>query len=133
SSGTGSFLGLHLLLPLRASEPGATQVFLNKHPGAGMPPGRPAVGASVRVSLPPSKEVPGQSARSVLVAQVDGGNGHSGKRSPDLHFGLGRGQPQAPLTVEIRWRDPGGTVHQETHAMPPGWHTVVLGWPKSGG
>ncbi|MFM7787540.1 MAG: ASPIC/UnbV domain-containing protein, partial [Microcystis panniformis] len=41
----------------------------------------PAIGAAVKVSLPDGSQ---------LVAQVDGGNGHSGVRSPVLHFGLGK-------------------------------------------
>jgi enediyne biosynthesis protein E4 len=133
SSRAGGFLGLHLLVPVLPGEPAETQVFRNRHPGAGIPPGRPAVGASVRVYLPDPKTGPGRHVRRVLVAQVDGGNGHSGKRSPDLHFGLGAGQDSASLAVEIRWRDPRGRVRQETHSMPPGWHTVVLGWPKAQG
>ena len=60
-----------------------------------------------------------------LVAQVDGGNGHSGKRSPDLHFGLGR-VGTTPLRVDVRWRDSQGTVGQHTLSLPPGWHTVML-------
>ena len=63
-----------------------------------------------------------------LVGQVDGGNGHSGKRSPDLHFGLGRAGA-GPFRVELRWRDPGGNVQEHTLSLPPGWHTVLLGWP----
>jgi hypothetical protein len=62
-----------------------------------------------------------------LVAQVDGGNGHSGKRSQDLQLGLGRGGSTTPLRVALRWRDPRGRVHRETLELAPGWHTVVLG------
>ncbi|HSL84187.1 MAG TPA: CRTAC1 family protein, partial [Thermoanaerobaculia bacterium] len=71
----GAFLGLHLLHPL---EPGATR----HRPGPPGPDTRgfPAVGAEAVVRLP------GGGSR---VAQVDGGNGHSGVRSPELHFGLG--------------------------------------------
>jgi hypothetical protein len=62
-----------------------------------------------------------------LVSQVDGGNGHSGKRSPDLHFGLGSVSPLNPVTVELNWRDPRGEVHREVMKLRPGWHTVLLG------
>ncbi len=41
---------------------------------------RPAIGAAATVFLPDGRR---------MTAQVDGGNGHSGKRSQDLHFGLG--------------------------------------------
>ena len=43
-------------------------------------PGRPAIGAAATVFLPDGRR---------MSAQVDGGNGHSGKRSQDIHFGLG--------------------------------------------
>jgi len=42
------------------------------------------------------------------VQQVDGGNGHSGKRSPDLQFGLGHLAGNEPVSVELRWRDTRG-------------------------
>lgn len=84
--------------------------------------GRAAVGAVVTVTLPNGK---------VLTRQVDGGNGHSGKRSPDLHFGLG--SIQGMVQVKVRWRDPDGNVQQESLSLKPGWYTVLLGWSKSGG
>jgi hypothetical protein len=65
----------------------------------------------------------------IFVAQVDGGSGHSGKRSPDLHFGLGHDPVPDKLKVDLRWRDPSGALHRQTVEVPPGWQTVVLGWP----
>jgi hypothetical protein len=114
----GAFLGLHLLLPL---EHGST-VVRDGHPGGGNLRGRPAIGASARVT---------RSDGRVLVGQVDGGNGHSGKRSPDLHFGLGDDRA-AGVKVELRWRDPSGAVRAEQLELEPGWHTVLLGWPEGG-
>ena len=64
-------------------------------------------------------------------AQVDGGNGHSGKRSSDLHFGLGQASSDSKLAVELSWRDPGGKVRREMHHLTPGWHTVLLGYPET--
>lgn len=113
----GAFLGLHLLLPTR---PGPT-VVRTGHPGAGAR-GRPAIGATVAVHLEDGRR---------MVAQVDGGNGHSGKRSNDVHLGLG--DAVGPLSVEVRWRDPDGRVHREVHRLTPGWHTIVLGWPDQKG
>jgi hypothetical protein len=63
-----------------------------------------------------------------LVAQVDGGNGHSGKRSSDLHFGLGSVPKDVQFSIHLRWRDPAGQVRSETLKLAPGWHTVQLGW-----
>lgn len=98
----GSFLGLRLLLPVEGSVAAAY----------------PAIGAQAVVRLP---------SGAVRVGQVDGGNGHSGKRSPDLHFGLGRHPPGVPVRVDLRWRDAHGVPRTETLALTPGWHTVVLG------
>ncbi len=122
----GDFLGLHLLLPL---EPGRATTHRRGHP-AGDVAGRPAVGAVARVR---------RRDGSILIAQVDGGSGHSGKRSPDVHIGLGSTDADADaaaggaLTVELTWRDPDGRVHTEALRLEPGWHTVVLGWPARGG
>ena len=109
------FLGLHLRLPL---EPGPLSV----HPGdpSQDAPSRPAIGATARVQLPDGRG---------LAGQVDGGNGHSGKRSPDLHFGLGP-RPPRECRVELRWRDPNGSSHRDVLALEPGWHTVRLGWER---
>jgi enediyne biosynthesis protein E4 len=112
------FLGLHLLLPLHAGDPEQTRERAG-HPGADTP-GRPAIGASVTVHLPDGRK---------LTAQVDGGSGHSGKRSPDLHFGLGRLSTGEKVPAELHWRDPDGAVHWEHISLLPGWHTIELGWP----
>ncbi|HEV7518694.1 MAG TPA: CRTAC1 family protein, partial [Thermoanaerobaculia bacterium] len=78
----------------------------------------PAIGAAATVHLPDGRR---------LVGQVDGGNGHSGKRSPDLHFGLGRLPASARLPVDLAWRDAHGAVHRQTLQLAPGRHTVLLG------
>ena len=116
----GGFLGLHLVLPPRPT--GSARVRARPgHPGPDLA-GRPALGAAAAVFAPDGRR---------LVAQVDGGNGHSGKRSPDLHFGLGPVPDDARLPVELRWRDPEGRTHQERMTFSPGWHTVQLGWPAT--
>jgi len=79
---------------------------------------RPAVGAAASVRLPDGRR---------LAAQVDGGSGHSGKRAPMLHFGLGGLAAGTPLEVELRWRDGEGRVRAETLRLAPGWHRIVLG------
>ncbi len=118
----GSFLGLHLLLPVDRDRREATRCRPG-HPGGDLA-GRPAIGASARVRLAGGR---------VLQAQVDGGNGHSGKRSFDLHFGLGRAEAKDPLDVELSWRDPSGRVRRESRPLTPGWHTVLLGYPGTTG
>ena len=116
----GAFLGLHLLLPLATGESGDT-VVRQGHPTPDLK-GRAAIGAVVTITLPGGQ---------VLTRQVDGGNGHSGKRGPDLHFGLG--QIAGPVNVRIDWRDPEGHVRRDSLSLKPGWYTVLAGWRKSGG
>jgi hypothetical protein len=107
----GAFLGLHLRLPTGTSIATTVQP---GHPTGGLA-GRPAIGATVTVET---------ADRRLLTRQVDGGNGHSGKRSPDLHFGLGA--QTAAVKVNVKWRDNHGNIREETHHLNPGWHTLTL-------
>jgi hypothetical protein len=75
-----------------------------------------AIGATATVYLPDGRR---------LVAQSDGGTGHSGKRSPDIHFGLGNLPSGQALRVDVRWRDVRG-IQSRTYMMQPGWHIVNL-------
>ena len=119
SPSSGESLGLHLLLPLRPEQPVKTRVSSGP-PGAEIR-GRPAVGAIATVRLPDGRR---------LTAQVDGGNGHSGKRSSALHFGLGDVSSNSEVEVDLRWRDPEGQKRHETVRLRPGSHTMLLGWPE---
>jgi len=112
----GAYLCLHLLLPVQGEPP--SEFRIQSGPPTSAPPGRPAIGATVTVNLPDGKHV---------MAQVDGGNGHSGRRSPELHFGLGQVAADARLSVAIRWRDVAGQVHSRTVELSPGCHTILLG------
>jgi hypothetical protein len=116
----GTFLGLHLLLPPDRGGVGRTRSRPG-HPGGDLI-GRPALGASAMLRLPDGR---------AMRAQVDGGNGHSGKRSFDLHFGLGPMRPDSSLAAELTWRDPAGRVRREILELTPGWHTVLLGYPDT--
>lgn len=105
-------------------------VFLNQAPNPGRSlvldlrrPGlegalTPAVGAAVSVRLPDGRR---------LVAQVDGGSGHSGARSPEVHLGLGDIPASTRLPVEVTWRDSEGRVHREDFRLSPGRHRIDLG------
>ncbi len=110
-----AYLALRLLLPT------GPQADTRSHPGALRPAdaGRPAIGAVAVVELP-------EGGRR-LVGLVDGGNGHSGRRSSDIHFGLGRVPHDRPLRVSLRWRDAHGRRHAAVRELTPGWHTLVLG------
>jgi hypothetical protein len=121
----GAFLGLHLRLPVGGGRGGET-VVVPGHPERkthGLT--RPAIGATATVHVP--------GGRPALVAQVDGGTGHSGKRAPDLHFGLGQVEPSTELRVDIRWRGPDGRIRSTTLMLKPGWYTVLLGEPTEAG
>jgi len=112
----GAFLSLNLRLPVKSMGVKSPR----PHSYTPMLPharSRPAIGAAATVYLPEGRR---------LAAQVDGGNGHSGKRSPDLHFGLGKIARDTPLRVDVRWRDGAGTAHQETLRLAPGRHTILL-------
>jgi hypothetical protein len=80
------------------------------------PAGAPVVGAEVCVMLPNG---------SKHVDQVDGGSGHSGKRSQEVHIGLGKAVPDQ-LDVQLSWRDHSGAVHHQTVQLTPGRHTLQL-------
>jgi enediyne biosynthesis protein E4 len=117
SNNPGAFIGLRLRLPVGDSM-SRTRVCS----GPTMLPSRAAIGAEARVFLP---------GRAPLVQQVDGGNGHSGKRSSDLQFGMGHLTGNELISVELRWRDARGMLQQETIQLSPGgWYTVLLGREK---
>ncbi len=116
----GASLSLRLLLPLGVKEPDET-VVLRGRPTNEVT-GRAAVGASVTVTLPDGR---------VLTRQVDGGNGHSGKRGPDQHFGLG--ETRGAVDVRVDWRDSEGRVRRQYFKLEPGWYTLLLGRPPRGG
>ncbi len=102
SANVGQFLGLHLRLPVNVSESSQTRVC----PGhvIAETASRPAIGAQATLYLPDGRQ---------LVAEVDGGNGHSGKRSPDLQFGLGSLLPGQKVRLVLRWRAHDGVVQQQ--------------------
>lgn len=79
--------------------------------------GSPVIGATVTVNLPDGRR---------LVSHVDGGSGHSGRRSPEVHFGLGSAEKSKPVTVQIKWRASTGAIRMSELPLKPGWHTVRL-------
>jgi hypothetical protein len=120
SNNRNAFLGLRLRLPV-SDNVSQTRVCREGSVATALP-SRAAIGAEARVIL---------AGRAPLVQQVDGGNGHSGKRSPDLQFGLGQLAGNELVSVELRWRDARGALQQETIQLSPGgWYTIVLGREK---
>ncbi len=112
------FLGLHLLLPVAsnggAAKPPSTTTVHDGHPT--WREGTPAIGAFVEAEIPNGPH---------QIRQVDGGNGHSGQRSPEVLFGLGR-TSATKIIVRITWRDFQGALHHDVLSLTPGYHTIVL-------
>ncbi|MEX0614030.1 MAG: CRTAC1 family protein, partial [Pirellulales bacterium] len=119
SANARPFLGLHLLMPV-ASESQAMFKERPGHPGHDTI-GRPAIGARATVALPDG---------TIMVDQVDGGSGHAGRSSPQIHFGLGTLPQDQQVEVQLTWRDAHGRVQNQLIRVSPGWHTVVLGSPS---
>jgi hypothetical protein len=76
--------------------------------------GTPAYGATVQITTPTGTQI----------SQLDGGGGHVGFRSFDVHFGLG--SYTGPVSAHIQWRDVNGGLHQQTLKLMPGTHTLML-------
>lgn len=79
---------------------------------------RPAIGAQVQLRLSDARQ---------FVSQVDGGNGHSGKRGADLHFGLGAVAPGTGAEVTVSWISSSSGLRTQRFVLPAlGQHYVVL-------
>jgi enediyne biosynthesis protein E4 len=104
----GEFLGLRLTHPSDNTAP---------VPGELPAAGSPVVGAQVTVRTSDGR---------ILRGHVDGGSGHGGKRSHEVHIGLGPGS-SGPVQVHLRWRDRSGQVHDQDLRLAPGWHSLQLG------
>jgi enediyne biosynthesis protein E4 len=110
-----SFVSLHLLLPLEPHD-SKKSVVLSGHHQANR--GLPAIGAIATIERDDGTK---------LVAQVDGGNGHSGRRPPTVHFGLGN-TPAENVKVAVTWRNRAGRVCSEILTIKSNtWSTVILG------
>ena len=115
---SGNFLALYLLLPVNGEVVPVTRV-VSGHPTRPVP-GRYAIGATATVHFPDGRS---------MIQEVDISNGHSGKRSPELHFGLGHIPISAALAVDFAWRDLNGHPHHDTLQLHPGLHTILLASP----
>ncbi|PXX70615.1 ASPIC/UnbV protein [Nocardia tenerifensis] len=102
SPGLGNSLELRLYRPAQSATGKATV-------------GQPAYNAAVTV-----RTADGRTTRS----QLDGGSGHSGKRSFDVHFGLG--DARTPVSADIEWLDTAGVPHHQTLQLAPGTHALML-------
>ncbi|TDB72553.1 CRTAC1 family protein [Micromonospora sp. KC723] len=108
SPSPGAFLGLRL------TQEGT---YAGQTPAGKPVAGSPAVGAQVTVTTSDGRK---------FLGRVDGGSGHSGKRSSEVHVGLGR-NVTGPVEVQLCWRDRTGRTHKQTLTLTPGWHSIQLG------
>jgi hypothetical protein len=81
---------------------------------------RAAIGAEARVTVHEGDR------HFVVTSVVDGGSGHSGKRAPEIHLGLGETPENELLDVHLTWRDQAG-AHHELIQVLPGRYQLVLG------
>ena len=79
--------------------------------------GSPAIGAVASIQTADGRRP---------IAQIDGGSGHSGRRSHEIHFGLGTVDPAKPVSVDLRWRDTTGAIKHRQISLPPGRRTLNL-------
>jgi hypothetical protein len=112
SPNRGSSLDLHLYRP-------ATDATAGQGTGQGTGQGIANLGtlaynATATVTTP----------NGTQISQLDGGSGHAGYRSFDVHFGLGSFSGAA--TVNLQWRDTSGALHQQKLQLTPGVHSLVL-------
>lgn len=110
SNEQNTFLGIQLEYPLEANS--LENIAIDEDI-----PSRPAISAVVRLKLSNGEE---------RIDYVDGGNGHSGRNSKEVHFGLGDVSKQTPVEVEILWVSAEGEAVSSTINLTPGWHKVVL-------
>jgi hypothetical protein len=103
SVGRGEYLDLRLLRPAVGSVGGQGIADV----------GSPAYGATVQVTTPSGTQI----------SQLDGGGGHGGFRTFDIHFGLGA---YARADVRLEWRGRNGVLHREKLGLPSGSHTLLL-------
>ncbi|SEP52414.1 FG-GAP repeat domain-containing protein [Amycolatopsis saalfeldensis] len=101
--------GAFLQLKLTADTPAA--------PGPMPASGSPATGAEVTVTTADGRK---------FIDRVDGSSGHSGRRSSEVHIGLGK-NVTGPLRVHLQWRDRTGQLRQEDLSMTTGSHSFQLG------
>ena len=97
----GAQVGHALVLDLRLTNPNGTT--------------RPAIGATVRATLPEGR---------TAVSFVDASNGHSGSRAPEVHLGLGA-IPASEVEIEVSWHDASG-LNRRNYIVEPGRHRIIM-------
>lgn len=105
-----AFIGLTLKYPL--AKESVTNVLVDSNT-----PGRAALGAFATLTLKNGTK---------HIAFVDGGNGHAGSSSSDIHFGLGKVSKTEKVLVTLTWKDSKGDLQKKQLKLTPGWHDITL-------
>ncbi|WP_142786398.1 CRTAC1 family protein [Changchengzhania lutea] len=110
---TGAFIGLSIYQSIN-NQKTTVNTFTSRYP---------AIGCQVRilkidgVKLADNKQ---------LIGYVNGGNGHSGVDSCEVHFGLGNIDSESSIALEFKWIDRNGKRQKEILTLSPGWHEINL-------
>lgn len=94
----------------------------------------PAAGAFLGLRLLNGQGIPVIGATALATTRdgrkhfghIDGGSGHSGRRAPEIHFGLGKIATNELTYVTVKWRDTAGKIQTTSTQLAPGWHTLTL-------
>lgn len=126
SPGLGKHLALNLFRPVKdtgdaAGKPGGTgKPGESGESGESGKTGMSGLGSPVYGAVARIRTADGRTQ----IAQLDGGGGHSGKRSFQVRFGLGA--ETGPVTVDLSWRDETGQQRRQTMRLAPGDHDLML-------
>lgn len=112
SSNTRPFLGIALKFPL--GDHHSKSILIDSNITS---PSKFAIGAVARIKFKNGKK---------LIRFVDGGNGHSGRNSQEMHFSFESEEIQDAYEVELEWRKSDGTISKSCIRLKSGWHTVFL-------
>jgi hypothetical protein len=112
SPSEGRSLELDLYAPRLSTAP---EQAASSAPSSSTLPGLPAYGATAQIHTADGK---------TQIARLDGGGGHSGRSSFQVHFGLGA--QTGPVTVDLTWTDTTHTLRHATMRLTPGQHTLML-------
>ena len=111
---TGSFLGLSIYQSINTSI--TTTIDIKT-------PSYPAIGCKVKILSINGKIL---ASDKQLVGYVNGGNGHSGVDSNEIHFGLGNIKANAIIKIQLKWIDSSGNKQEEILSLSQGWHRINL-------
>lgn len=123
SQSAGKSVIFSVLVPAGDQQVAGTQLVAS-FDELGAVPARPAIGANLTLNLADG---------SSKIGHVDGGSGHSGQRSPEVHFGLGNSADRGDAGLVVTWRDRQGRERRwpgegsPAATVKPGRYWLLLG------